>query len=914
MMFAFRRVALASALLVPAMLTAQGTGRLTGAVVDAETGAALPDVRIEIVGSPLQGSTTVDGRFNISGVPAGTIAIRALRIGYAPKRISGIVIAAGDVTEQPLTLTSQTVELGEISVTAEVESGSVSSVLDEQRNSTGIINAVSAEQIARSPDGDAAAAVQRVSGVTVQDGRYVSVRGLGDRYTQASLNGARIPSPEPEKKVVPLDLFPSSLLASISTSKTFTPDQPGDFSGGSVDIRTRDFPGRGFLGLSVSGGYNDAITGQGGQFGTGESGDWLAFGASDRRLPTIFGQTDFNRALTPAENNALVNSLRNAWSPSTRTGSPNGSFGASLGGRLPLGSNGLTYLLSSTYSNTAEVRTNEVRALAATLSSGNAEELERFEGTSGLNSVLWGGIANFSSTLGSHTKVSLNNTYNRTMDNEGRREIGSSENYAIPLLIQRTRYVERNIYSSQLVLHHEVANGRLGIDWGGTLSGVQRTEPDRSEFVSSLENGTPQWFGFSNEGAVRTFGDLSEHSTEGHADFTFTLGDVSSGPRVRVGGLYRSTSRDAQNRVYSISLNKPLPVGADELPAEEIFGGSYSSGDDSYFRIVPLSAGGSYTGDEHLGAGYAMIATPLGQRFDLVAGARLEHDRIEVNSLSTVGEASLGTPEFTDVLPSLALTWHTSDRVNLRLSATQTLSRPEYRELSPILYREVLGGDNVKGNPDLKRALIQNYDLRFEFYPRRGEILSVALFAKQFRDPIERIYQGTSGTRIISYVNADGAHNYGVELEARKSLDLLAARLENFSVFTNATIMHSRISLGDRSGSVTNADRKMVGQAPYVLNAGLTWNHPTADASATILFNRVGERITEAGERPLPDVIEQPRSVVDLSVRFPLAGLLSARIDAKNLLDADYRISQGGITRHSYRAGRVYTVGFNWSR
>ncbi|MCA9721676.1 MAG: TonB-dependent receptor, partial [Gemmatimonadetes bacterium] len=259
----------------------------------------------------------------------------------------------------------------------------------------------------------------------------------------------------------------------------------------------------------------------------------------------------------------------------------------------------------------------------------------------------------------------------------------------------------------------------------------------------------------------------------------------------------------------------------------------YADAGDDYFRVVPLAAGGSYAAEDNLAAGYAMLATPLSRRFDLVAGARLERSSVAVASLSTAGEPSLANPTFTDVLPSLALTYRANENLNIRASATQTLSRPEYRELSPILYREVIGFDNIKGNADLQRALIQNYDLRLEYYPRRGEILSVALFAKQFDNPIERIYQGTSGTRIITYVNALGANNYGVELEARKQLDFLSEGLRTLALFANATFMESSIDIDASQGSVTNANRRMVGQAPYVINAGLTWTHPTSDASAT---------------------------------------------------------------------------------
>jgi hypothetical protein len=908
-----RGVAMLLALLmVPMVAGAQApTGRLVGKVVDGDAKLPIGGARIEVVGSStLRTNSNVDGRYVLRNIPAGVVTLKVSMIGYAPTTVTGIRITADSVSEQDISLGSLTVELQELTVTAAVAQGSVNAALDEQRNSIAIVNAVSSEQIARSPDGDAAAAVQRVSGATVQDGKYVFVRGLGDRYTTASLNGARIPSPEPEKKVVPLDLFPSSLLSGITTSKTFTPDQPGDFSGASVNIKTKEFTGQRFLAFSVSTGFNDAVTGQDAFFSPSTSRDWLALGANARSLPESFRAVDFTQSLPNSTTNTLVNSLRNNWSARGRTGAPNGGFGGSIAGSIPTGGTGLNYLVSGTYSFTQEIRAGQ-QALAAAVSSAEAEEIDRFEGTTGRNSVLWGGIANLSTAIGSGTKITLNNSYNRTMDNEGRRESGYSENLAIPLQIQRLRYVERNVYSSQLGFLHSLDGGRQTIEWGVTASGVSRQEPDRSEVVYSVDDqGRATWFGFSNEAAVRTFADLSENAIEGNANWQLALGRMGSGALLRVGGLYRSVDRDAVNTAYSISLNRPLPDNADAGTPEEIFDGRFSGENDTFFRVTPLAAGGSYTASDRLAAGYAMVSLPLSSSIDIIAGARFESSRVEVASLSTAGEPSLATPEFNDLLPSLAVTWRMRPDMNLRASATQTLSRPEYRELSPILFREVIGYDNVRGNADLQRALIRNFDLRWEFYPSRGEILSVGVFAKDFDNPIERVYQGTSGTRIITYTNALGASNYGVELEARKALGIIG--LETVTAFANATVMQSQIELDPNAGSVTNSERKMVGQSPYVLNGGITWSHPTSDASATVLFNRVGERIVDAGELPLPDVVEKPRNVLDVSFRLPVFSTLSARVDAKNLLDAPYQITQGSVIRERYTAGRILSVGFSW--
>lgn len=901
------------AVLSPRSLAAQSGGRIVGRVVDGDGGLPLGGARVTVVGTSIAATTRVDGRFVLQSVAAGIVTLRAAMIGYTPKTVIGVRVADGEATTQDISLSGQATVLEEISVTAEREQGSVNAALDEQLNSIGIVNAVSGEQIRRSPDGDAAAAIQRVSGATLQDGKYLNLRGLGDRYTQASLNGARIPSPEPERKVVPLDLFPSALLDEITTSKTFTPDQAGDFSGGAVNIKTREFPGRPYLSLSLSAGFNDAVTGQRLTFAPATGRDWAAFGAGPRALPGPVAAVDFTQPLSPAQTNALVNAFRDVWSARRRSGSPNGGGGLTLGGTLPTGGTGLSYLLSGSYSYTQEIRAKEQRAIAqpASTTGGSVTELDRYDGSTGRNSALWGGIANFSTTLGAHSKLSLNNTYNRTMDNEGRFETGTSENLALPLQIQRLRYVERSIYSSQLGAHHELAD-RHFLDLGLTISGVARREPDRSEVVYETSTGTPSWYGFANEAAVRTFANLTERSIEGSASWQFRFGATPSNRFAQIGALYRQTERDASNRAYSISLLRPLADPDRALTPEQLFDGRFTQGSDDVFRILPLAAGGSYDARDELLAGYGMLTLELGQSLELIGGARIEHSTVRVSSLSTAGEPSRATPSYTDVLPSLALNYRVSSKSNLRLSATQTLSRPEYRELSPILFREVIAGDNIKGNPELQRALIRNFDLRWEWYPRGGEVISIALFAKQFSDPIERIYQGTSGTRIITYVNAEGADNYGVEAEVRQGLDVLIPALQPFTVFANATVMKSQIRLDPGAGSVTNAERKMVGQAPYVLNAGLTWKHPSADASATLLFNRIGERITEAGEIPLPDVVEQPRNVLDASVLFPLFGGLSARADARNLLNAPYRITQGGVVRHGFEAGRVFSLGFSW--
>jgi outer membrane receptor protein involved in Fe transport len=895
----------------------QTTGQIVGRVVDAGTGQGLADVGVQIVGTTLGVSTGVDGRFYVANVPTGTVTVHVRRIGFAAKTVTGIQLEKGQTVDQSIALTRASVQLTPIVVDAAAERGTVNSALDAQRTSVGVVNAVTAQQISRSPDANAAQAVQRVSGVTVQDNKYVFVRGLGERYTTSSLNGARVPSPEPEKRVVPLDMFPAGLLQSITTTKTFTPDLQGDFSGALVDIKTLEFPASRKLSLQLGGGYEAGATGASLIQAQMAGGERIGNVSHARDLPSLVRSVGNMQSinLTPGDKSLLVSQFRDSWTPHSGTGAPNMSASASIGGNDPLLlGHTLGYLLSGTYSSGTDFRDGQIRALADRGNTpGETREIDRFVGQRASESVLWGGLANLSTQLGSSSRISLNGIYNRTADNDAMIENGSFENEGIRARITRMQYVQRGIRSLQLAGDHQLG-GRSRVEWFGTLSGVRRYEPDRSEFVQAIEQdatGGPEflrWVNSGNGGAVRTFSDLNESSREFNARYHLGFGEDQQSS-IKIGGLLRSTDRDADTRAYAISA-AGIDNSIRELSPEQIFDGRFASG--NFFDIAPLAQGGSYTARDHLGAGFAMAELALSNRFRLIGGARYEADHLEVDAFSTLGSPVLTHKVWNDVLPSLALNIKLTETQQLRLSATRTLARPEYRELSPIKSRDVLNGDDTQGNENLSRTRIANYDMRWEWYPQTGEVLSVGLFAKKFDLPIERVYRAAgSGTRTVFYTNAKDADNLGIELEARKNLNFIADALAPFSLFSNLTVMKSKIHLfTDTQASATNLSRAMVGQAPYVVNAGFTYASIGGATSATLLFNRVGDRIDAAGDSPLPDVVELARNVLDFSIRLGLTESLGFRADAKNLLDSPFRMMQGTDVREWYRSGRIIQAGF----
>ncbi len=909
-----RLVSLITMMLVPAALAAQQTGRIVGRIVEGGQGAPIAGAQVQVTGTDIHTVSAIDGRYTLQNVPVGPVSITARMLGYGPKTVTGLVVTSKDVVEQNVSLEPSVVQLEEVAVTAEAEKGSLNQALDTQKNSSSVINVISAEQIEKSPDSDAGQAVQRVSGVSVEDGKYVIVRGLGERYTTTALNGATIPSAETDRKVVPLDLFPSNLLDGITTTKTFTPDQPGDFSGARVDLKTKEFPAGRQINIGVSAGFNTAVTGQNLAKAPTVSGDWFGNGASQRALPSNVAAAGDLQGTNQSQVNSLIASFRNVWSPDNGTGNGAGGFNASIGGEDPLFHHMVGYLASFSYGYAQEIRKDQVKGITK-LGPENetALPLNQYSGQSAIGTVLWGGLVNLSTRIGSGSKFEFNNTFTRGADNSVEDLGGFNEEFANDFVFSRLTYVQRSVRTNQLVGNHLIGQ-RNYLTWQVANSGISRDEPDRSDIGylarptgadSSLE--AYQWFG-QTRFATRTWSQLNQSNWDMGANWQHSFGSLDRPWNVKAGGAWRTASRDVDIRSYDI-VNQGLPLSTLGAPPEQIF--SQANIDASAFFMQANANGGRYNASEDVYAGYVQLEFPLTQRLQLVGGARLEAWTVDVASVTTSGQTVDANPSKTDILPSLALNYVLSADQNLRFAATQTVSRPEYRELSPISYFEQVGFAVTQGNPALNRALIQNVDLRWEWFPHSGEIISAGVFYKHFDSPIEKVYIQSAGANLLSYVNASGADNYGLELEARKNLAFAGNFMQAFTAFANVTLMKSSITVGNDSiSAATNPVRPMVGQSPYIVNAGLLWVKNAWAAS--LLYNVQGQRILEAGTGGIPDAYEKPRNMIDATVQIPVLRNLTAKVEAKNLLNAQYLFEQGDVVRQSYYSGRIFGVSFKW--
>ncbi|MDQ3137316.1 MAG: TonB-dependent receptor, partial [Gemmatimonadota bacterium] len=421
------------------------------------------------------------------------------------------------------------------------------------------------------------------------------------------------------------------------------------------------------------------------------------------------------------------------------------------------------------------------------------------------------------------------------------------------------------------------------------------------------------WWG-ANRSADRTFSAIDETGYEGALNYRLSLGATDAPTWLKVGVMGRAVDRDADTRIYNLT-SQSLTEAERRTSAEDIFSGFY--GTQGRLSLTPGPTG-RYTAEDRLVAGYVQADVAVSDRIRILGGARVERSEITVGTVLFQGiRDSLVPSELvnTDVLPALGVTYFLNENQQIRVSGTQTLSRPEYRELSPVEFYDVLGGQRLFGNANLRRALIRNLDARWEWYPRSGETISLGAFYKRFSNPIERILvQNADGfSPDITFANAEGANNYGVELEFRKRLDLLTAALRRVTLFTNLTVMESEIDVGNAGlSSLTNPSRPMAGQSEYVVNAGLGYGSDDGNWNATFLYNVSGQRLTEAGISPLPDTYEQERHLVDVSIQFPVAGALSGKLDGKNLLDEPIEVLQGPVQRLTYRTGRIFALGFKW--
>ncbi|MFZ0389626.1 MAG: TonB-dependent receptor [Calditrichia bacterium] len=947
-------------LFIPALIFSQSkTGKLIGTVVDGASGEALIGANVYFENTAIGAATDLDGTFIVSDIPAGSYDLMVQMIGYSNLKITGVQISADKTQKLELAMRPETLTAEEVVVEARMIRNNEASLLKERQKAVSVSDAISAEAISRSGSGDAAEAMKKVTGASIVEGKYVYVRGLGERYSSTQLNGAELPTSDPDKKAFQLDLLPSNLLDNIVTVKTFTPDKPGNFSGGLVDVGTKSFPDQFTLKISATSKYNTQSNYNGDYLTYNGGGkDWLGYDDGTRSIPAILKHPKANIPL-PVEArfdrdkaqwlDAVSTAFNSTMNVSREAVPFNRSFGFSAGNHIKVrqGST-LGYIGSVTYDRSYSFYEN-----------GEVGRYTLNDGADGLNPQLLvsdtrgraetnlGALASISFNINPMHRIGGNFIYSRSGISTARLQSGSwpqefGINDETHLYYNRVlSYIERDIQSYQARgEHHLPALLNLTADWSATFSRTSQDEPDRrliTSMVRYFPSDTINIITGSNfDNPSRYFRYLQDRKNIFNLNLTIPFEQWGGlGSRFKVGASYQEGSRDFEERIFTYTLNNKLfnelegdisglfdngnngIVEVDTLAGDRL---KYTFGNTIYDNSKPKN---NYDGSELIRAYYAMLDVPLTRRLRFIGGARYESTGMDVVSADETQQK--GHLKKEDVLPSLNIVYQLKSNMNLRFAATQTLARPNFRELAPYSTKEFVNDVELRGNPALKRTLIDNYDIRWEWFTRPGEILAVSGFYKDLKNPIELAYDPLSNKSnpILIFTNVPSATIMGAEFEIRMNLDHFLNPLGNFSFGSNLSLIKSKVDIPEGELSKrrdVNPDapdtRVLQGQSDYLFNIDLTY-HNRIGTTAGINYNTFGERLSKVSAVITPDVYEQPAQQLDFNLSQLVYHNLSFKFGIKNILNSAYRevyrFQGEEYVYLKYRRGITYSLGLGYS-
>jgi len=888
-------------------------------------------------GQESRGTTGPDGRYRITGLPAGVD--RVIEISGAGIELESrlVTLVAGRTTALDIEIIS---EGDEILVTDKRLGVSIAKQQLERRYAAGVEDNIGAEELAKTPASNVADAVQQLPAVTIIGGRFAYVRGLGDRYSQTLLDGATLPSPEPDRRVVPLDLFPVGMIESVSVAKTYSPELPGEFAGGSVQATTVGVPVAGFLEFSVSGKYVDGTTFQ--DFATYEGGnyDWIGYDDGTRELPDEVPSTKVTggaTGLTPLQLQGIGRSFQNEWTPNDITAPIDKKVGVSFGDRWEFGDLGQLGLIGSgQWSNKYQTVEDEEFNLIFVDSFDELTAFNQYEYDTSTFEAELAGVISATLEMSPAQSITWRNLYSHSSADRVREQTGFDGQQSWDVEITQIKYVERLLFNSQLSGEHLLIGDMLA-RWRAGKSYTERDQPDTRQNLYAEEIAGSGEFVWQDSSASGThdYYYLQEDVIDLGFDLAipfnpFEIDDPSHDPlsiepgqyvKLGVAMLRRDREFDTRRfRYIPTSVSGTGPVDEDgnpidlTLPPEDLFDPDNISPQGFVIDEVTRPTD-NYDATQDLDAAYAALSFRVHPQVRLAGGARVESSSQEVRTFELFGNPPLETTaelDDTDVLPALNVTWEFVKDHQLRVGASRTVSRPEFRELAEFEYTDVEGGYAVRGNPNLERALLTHLDLRWEWYPTVEELVSISFFGKQIDQPIEQVNLPTGSSLITSFENADSAEIYGIELEGRKGLAFLGGGWDPFNVRGNVAWIESEVKASDNPLSIqTNDERPLQGQPEWTANLGIFYTLPSRGLDAGILANAFGERISAVGSGGTPDEYEQTRIQLDFTVSKALRNDQTVRLSVENILDSEYLYEVGGETSRSYKTG--FTIGLSYS-
>lgn len=831
----------------------------------------LPGVSIKVTNGP--GTTSdVNGNFTLNLTAGQKYELTLSAIGYAAKTVSDVEVVAGQVNELNITMAVAAKDLGGVTVKAQASSArkeNVNSLIQFQKNTNTVASVISAESIRRSPDRNTGEVLKRTPGASIQDGRFLVVRGLADRYNQAMLNGILLTSTEPDRKTFSFDLIPAPMIDNIIINKAFVPEYPGEWAGGLIQVNTKDIPTKNFFNLQVGTGFNTQTIGKSFYKDRGGDLDWLGIDDGTRALPNTYTTKSGFDALTPAEKTAIGKQLRTDWSPVKTTAPLNVSLQANAGFTTNIFNKKLggTFGLLYNKSNRNQQLLNRSNNLANGVFSINSS----YDDSKYIQDVTVGALGSLSLQLNPLNRISVRSLVNLNNPNAVTQRAGYDINRGEDLTGSEFTFKQNTFFTVQATGDHNPMTN-LKLKWYGSFNILDSYIPDQRRIVYSRATGSSDPYlllvsnTLSQQSGSRIFQNLGDYIYTGGGDATYNFNLFDQKQSIKGGYMLQIKDRLYDGKFFANYLpsdNKTLR----QLPADQVFAAeNFGDGTGSQFGFDAIkNKAFRYMANTILNAGYIQFDNQLSNAFRVVWGVRAEHyDQL-------VGSVKASDPRHTysevlDFLPGFNATYKLNNKTNIRLSGSQTVIRPELRELASLNIYDFELNASVQGYPSLKRTKITNADLRYELYPRAGETFSAGLFYKYFNDPIEQLFdEAAGGASTFTFRNTEKATSYGVEMELRKRLDFINA-LKNFTFQTNAAYIYSKVESKE-----FDVDRPLQGQSPYLLNLGLLYDLPKQGFNATLLYNQIGRRLYFVGQGNLaiggsPDIYEASRPILDFQV------------------------------------------------
>ncbi len=915
-------------------------GRVEGTVTAAENGAQVPQpfASVLVKGTSTGVSTDLDGRFSMA-TPTGPVTLVISLVGR-PTVEKTVTVNAESLVKVDLALEDGGQEMETVQVVREKRISSDIAVMQAVRNSEQLANAVGREQIAKGQDRTAADVVKRVPGVTLQGDRFVMIRGLADRYNTVLLNGVAAPSMEPDRKAFSFDLLPSGALDRMMIYKSGAPELPGEFAGGVIELSTMGVPSKNETKVGYGTGIRSGTTFHNMQMDRTGKTDLLGFDDGTRSLPSDF-PGHLNTVTDPARLAALGREMPNTWTASPQMAGPDQRFSFLLARRFGKegANNHYGNVTSIDFSNTSSSYTaqnyNYNTYDAAT---GHNDTIYHYNDQENFRTARVGVMHNWSALIGTRTKLEFRNLFNQVGQNQTTVRTGQNMEAGFDERDFAYHYAQRTLYSGQLQGTHDLMQDRTHLEWTLGYGRALGKEPDyrRVRTVRNIgANDAPFQVVIaptaSTLDAGRFYSDLDESTFTGKVGLSRELGKPGSTLTavVRAGGLAEQKDRDFSARWMSFrkANTGQFNTALGALPLGSIFDGSNINGTTGFKLEEGTNPSDRYTAANTLLAGYAGTTVKWAQRFVLSGGVRVEHDRQQLNGATYGGAKVRVDNPMTNVLPSVNASWNITEKSLVRVAWSNSVNRPEFRELAPFSFYDFSSNNVLYGNPQLTTATITNLDARWEVYPSLGEVFNVGLFWKNFSDPIEMFFvpgAGSGGTRNFTFRNAQSAQSLGAEVELRRSFAPFTQSkfLGRWGVLINGTVINSVVTLGKQAvGQEQN--RPMMGQSPYVVNAGLFYADTALKCQFNVVYNTFGKRLYAVGSVGTPDIYEMPANGLDMTLGKEFGKHFGLKIGLQNILDpltvlrqdsnADGHIGGNDAVITSFRRGAYFSAGLTYT-